>query len=427
MSLEEFQPKSSFLREMIGRGHVYQMTDAEGLDAYCQSGTPVAYIGFDCTAKSLHVGSLVQIMNLRRLQQAGGKPIVLMGGGTTKVGDPTDKEKSRPILTVEEIAANMALIKTNFEPFLTFAPEGAPFDPMSTDAVMIDNAEWLDQLNYIAFLRDYGKHFTINKMIAQETVARRLRNEEPYTFLEFNYMLLQAYDFLELARSRQCRIQLGGSDQWGNIVNGIDLARRIADVPCYGVTTPLITTASGGKMGKTAQGAVWLNPEMRSPFEYWQFWRNTEDGDVGKFLRLFTDIPLDEIAELEKVEGAAINEVKKRLADECTTLLHGAGAAAEARSTAEATFEKGVTSADLPTVEFSWGDGDTRTAESLVKDAGFATSMGDARRLIQGGGASINDAKPAVGQTYARGDVLPDLGAFKVQKGKKSIVLLKPV
>jgi len=406
---------------MIARGHVYQMTDAQGLDEYCLSGVPVAYIGFDCTAKSLHVGSLVQIMNLRRLQQAGGKPIVLMGGGTTKVGDPTDKEKSRPILTVEEIAANMASIKKNFEPFLTFG-DGP------TDAVMIDNAEWLDRLNYIEFLRDYGKHFTINKMIAQETVARRLRNEEPYTFLEFNYMLLQAYDFLELARGDyHCRIQLGGSDQWGNIVNGIDLARRIADVSCYGVTTPLITTASGGKMGKTAQGAVWLNAEMRSPFDYWQFWRNTEDADVGKFLRLFTDVPLDEIAELERAQGSAINDVKKRLADECTTMLHGKEAAAEARAAAEAAFEKGVVSGDLPTVEFAWGDLPSRTAESLVKDAGFASSMGEARRLIQGAGASINDAKPAVGQTYTREDVLADLGAFKVQKGKKSIILLKPV
>ncbi len=274
MTAEPAQPKSEFLRTMIARGHVYRMTDYSGLDAYCASGVPVAYIGFDCTAKSLHVGSLVQIMNLRRLQQAGGKPIVLMGGGTTKVGDPTDKEKSRPILSTEEIAANMASIKKNFEPFLTFG--SGP-----TDAVMIDNAEWLDQIKWIEFLRDYGKHFTINKMIAQETVARRLRNEEPYTFLEFNYMLLQAYDFLELARSQNCRIQMGGSDQWGNIVNGIDLTRRIIDTQVFGVTTPLITTASGGKMGKTADGAVWLNPDMRSPFDYWQFWRNTEDADVA--------------------------------------------------------------------------------------------------------------------------------------------------
>jgi hypothetical protein len=252
VTLDANAQKSTFLREMIGRGHVYQITDEKGLDEYA-TGVPTGYIGFDCTAKSLHVGSLVQIMNLRRLQQAGGKPIVLMGGGTTKIGDPTDKEKSRPILTTEEIASNMAGIKKNFEPFLTFG--SGP-----TDAIMIDNAEWLDQIKWIEFLRDYGKHFTINKMIAQETVRRRLDNEEPYTFLEFNYMLLQSYDFLELARRYDCRIQMGGSDQWGNIVNGIDLTRRIIDKQVFGVTTPLITTASGGKMGKTAEGAVWLNP-----------------------------------------------------------------------------------------------------------------------------------------------------------------------
>jgi tyrosyl-tRNA synthetase len=313
---------------MIGRGHVYQMTEFEALDSYCASDTPTAYIGFDCTAKSLHVGSLVQIMNLRRLQQAGGKPIVLMGGGTTKVGDPTDKEKTRPILTVGEIAANMASIKKNFEPFLKFG--SGP-----TDAVMIDNAEWLDNIKWIEFLRDYGKHFTINKMIAQETVKRRLDNEEPYTFLEFNYMLLQAYDFLELARSHNCRIQLGGSDQWGNIVNGIDLTRRIIDVQVFGVTTPLITTASGAKMGKTAEGAVWLNADMRSPYDYWQFWRNTEDADVGRFLRLFTDVAEAEIRQLESAEGAAINESKMRLADEATAMLHGPDEAKKARAAAE--------------------------------------------------------------------------------------------
>ncbi|MBI1338624.1 tyrosine--tRNA ligase [bacterium] len=408
---------------MIERGHVYQMTDAAALDAYCLGEIPVGYIGFDCTARSLHVGSLVQIMNLRRLQQAGGKPIVLMGGGTTKVGDPTDKEKSRPILLSEEIAANMASIRRNFEPFLRFG-DGP------TDAVMIDNAEWLDDLNYIEFLRDYGKHFTINKMIAQETVARRLRAEEPYTFLEFNYMLLQSYDFLELARSRKCRIQLGGSDQWGNIVNGIDLTRRIIDLQVFGVTTPLITTASGGKMGKTAEGAVWLNAEMRSPFDYWQFWRNTEDADVGRFLRLFTDMPLAEIAELETLKGAGVNEAKKRLADEATALLHGRVAAEEARRAAESTFERGATSQDLPTIEFDFAgpDGVTmRTAEQLLTQSGLAKSLSEARRLIQQQGAQINDTRPEVGQTYTRADVMPGLGAYKVQKGKKSIVLLKPL
>jgi tyrosyl-tRNA synthetase len=424
VTLEAKNAKSKFLREMIGRGHVYQMTDEEGLDNYASNNVAVGYIGFDCTAKSLHVGSLVQIMNLRRLQQAGGKPIVLMGGGTTKVGDPTDKEKSRPILSVEEIKANMAAIRKNFEPFLKFG--SGP-----TDAVMIDNADWLDNLKYIEFLRDFGKHFTINKMIAQETVKRRLDNEEPYTFLEFNYMLLQAYDFMELARAHNCRIQMGGSDQWGNIVNGIELTRRIVDMPVYGVTTPLITTASGSKMGKTAEGAVWLNPDMRSPYDYWQFWRNTEDGDVGRFLRLFTDVPEAEVAELEKAQGAAINDVKKRLADEATAMLHGPEEARRARSMAEKAFETGAVSSDMPTVEFDWATekGWTkRTAEALVHGVGLAKSVSEARRLIEQNGVLINDVRPTgPRQEYERGDVVAELGAFKIQKGKKEIKLLKPV
>jgi tyrosyl-tRNA synthetase len=416
----DFKAKSTFLADMLGRGHVYQITEAEALDQYCVGGVPVCYIGFDATAKSLHVGSLVSIMALRRFQRAGGKPIVLMGGGTTKVGDPTDKESSRPILTVEEIDANLASIKACFQPFLTFG-DGP------TDAVMVNNADWLDRLNYIEFLRDYGKHFTINKMIAQETVARRLRNEEPYTFLEFNYMLLQAYDFLELNRRFGCRLQMGGSDQWGNIVNGVDLSRRVADAHCFGLTTPLVTTASGVKMGKTVGGAVWLNADMRSPYEYWQFWRNTEDADVGRFLKLFTDLPLEEIVQLEALQGSAINEAKKRLADEATTMLHGKAAAEEARRTAESAFERGVMSADLPTVEFSWTDAAPKTAETIVQASGLEKSLSAARRLIDGSGVSINDAKPSVGQLYARADALPDLGAFKVQKGKKTIVLVKPV
>jgi tyrosyl-tRNA synthetase len=294
---------------------------------------------------------------------------------------------------------------------------------------MIDNADWLDDIKWIEFLRDYGKHFTINKMIAQETVARRLRNEEPYTFLEFNYMLLQAYDFLELARTHGCRIQMGGSDQWGNIVNGVDLTRRIIDLQVFGVTTPLITTASGGKMGKTAEGAVWLNPDMRSPYDYWQFWRNTEDADVGRFLRLFTDLPLDEIAELESADGAAINDSKKRLADAATAMLHGEEEARKARVAADAVFTGG-SSEHMPTVEMDWGGGQgflERTAEALVRESGLAASLGEARRLIQQNGVMINNARPQVGQLYRREDVLADLGAFKVQKGKKSILLVKPV
>ncbi|MDP3737870.1 MAG: tyrosine--tRNA ligase [Hyphomonadaceae bacterium] len=413
-------PKSIFLREMIGRGHVYQMTEFEQLDTYCASGVPTAYIGFDCTAKSLHVGSLVQIMNLRRLQQAGGKPIVLMGGGTTKVGDPTDKEKSRPILSEAEIASNMASIKKNFEPFLKFG--SGP-----TDAVMIDNAEWLDRINYIEFLRDYGKHFTINKMIAQETVARRLRNEEPYTFLEFNYMLLQSYDFLELARKYKCRIQLGGSDQWGNIVNGIDLTRRIIDTQVFGVTTPLITTASGGKMGKTAEGAVWLNPEMRSPYDYWQFWRNTEDADVGRFLRLFTDVPEAEIKTLESAQGADINESKKRLADEATAMLHGAGEGKKARAAAEAVFS-GASSEGMPTIEVERAkfDAGYPIADALVA-AKLADSKGDARRSIQQNAVKLNGEAVTDEKLVLTVASLEADGAARLSVGKKRHARLKAV
>jgi tyrosyl-tRNA synthetase len=413
-------PKSAFLREMIGRGHVYQMTEFEELDAYCASGVPTAYIGFDCTAKSLHVGSLVQIMNLRRLQQAGGKPIVLMGGGTTKVGDPTDKEKSRPILSEAEIASNMAMIKKNFEPFLKFG--NGP-----TDAIMIDNAEWLDQIKWIEFLRDYGKHFTINKMIAQETVARRLRNEEPYTFLEFNYMLLQAYDFLELARRHNCRIQLGGSDQWGNIVNGIDLTRRIIDTQVFGVTTPLITTASGSKMGKTAEGAVWLNPEMRSPYDYWQFWRNTEDADVGRFLRLFTDVPETEIKALESAQGADINESKKQLADEATSMLHGPGEAKKARAAAEAVFS-GASSEGMPTIEVERAkfDAGYPIADALVA-AKLADSKSDARRSIQQNAVKLNGEAVTDEKLMLTAASLEADGAARLSVGKKRHARLKAV
>jgi tyrosyl-tRNA synthetase len=421
LTLDPAAQKSRFLREMISRGHVYQITDEKGLDDYAASGVPVGYIGFDCTAKSLHVGSLVQIMNLRRLQQAGGKPIVLMGGGTTKVGDPTDKEKSRPILTVDEIAANMASIKTNFEPFLRFG--NGP-----TDAIMIDNAEWLDQIKWIEFLRDYGKHFTINKMIAQETVARRLRNEEPYTFLEFNYMLLQSYDFLELARRFDCRIQMGGSDQWGNIVNGIDLTRRIVDKHVFGVTTPLITTASGGKMGKTAEGAVWLNPAMRSPYDYWQFWRNTEDADVARFMRLFTDLPEGEIAEHAKAEGAEINAAKKRLADVATAMLHGEEEARKAAAAAEAVFKGGGSAEGMPTFEVARSQlaAGYPVVDALVAGK-LAASKGEARRAIgensvKLNGEAVTDAAAAITEAALDGD-----GAARLSVGKKRHARLKAV
>jgi tyrosyl-tRNA synthetase len=418
---ENFKPKSTFIREMTGRGHVFDMTDAEGVDVYSASGVPTGYIGFDCTAKSLHVGSLVQIMNLRRLQQAGGKPIVLMGGGTTKVGDPTDKEKSRPILSVEEIAANMASIKKNFEPFLKFG--SGP-----TDAIMIDNAEWLDKIKWIEFLRDYGKHFTINKMIAQETVARRLDNQEPYTFLEFNYMLLQAYDFLELARTQNCRIQMGGSDQWGNIVNGIDLTRRIIDVQVFGVTTPLITTASGGKMGKTAEGAVWLNPDMRSPYDYWQFWRNTEDADVGRFMRLFTDLPESEIAEHEKAQGAQINEAKKRLADVATAMLHGEEESKKAAAAAEAVFKGGGSAEGMPTVEIERSKlaAGYPLADALVA-AKLAESKSEARRSIQQNAVRLNGDAVTDEKLVLTEAVLDADGVARLSIGKKRHARLKAV
>jgi tyrosyl-tRNA synthetase len=421
VTLDPAAQTSAFLREMIGRGHVYQITDEKGLDAYAASGAPCGYIGFDATAKSLHVGSLVQIMNLRRLQQAGGKPVVLMGGGTTKIGDPTDKEKSRPILTTEEIAANMDGIRKNFEPFLKFG--SGP-----TDATMVDNAEWLDQIKWIEFLRDYGKHFTINKMIAQETVRRRLDNEEPYTFLEFNYMLLQAYDFLELARRFDCRIQMGGSDQWGNIVNGIDLTRRIIDKQVFGVTTPLITTASGGKMGKTAEGAVWLNADMRSPYDYWQFWRNTEDADVARFMRLFTDLPESEISEHAKAQGAAINDAKKRLADFATAMLHGEEEAAKAAAAAEAVFKGGGSTEGMPTFEIERARlaGGYSIADALVA-AGLVDSKGEARRQIVGNAVKLN-GEPVTDDKYAITEAALDAkGTARLSVGKKRHARLKAV
>ncbi|MBU6320355.1 MAG: tyrosine--tRNA ligase, partial [Alphaproteobacteria bacterium] len=421
MSLDGFKPRSAFLRDMTARGHIYQITDPEGLDDYAASEVPTAYIGFDCTAPSLHVGHMVQIMALRRFQQAGGKPIVLMGGGTTKIGDPTDKEKSRPILTVEEIAANMAGIRRAFESYLRFG-DGP------TDAVMLNNADWLDGLGYIDFLRDYGRHFTINTMIKQETVARRLRNEEPYTFLEFNYMLLQSYDFLELCRTRGCRLQMGGSDQWGNIVNGVELCRRVADAHSFGLTTPLITTASGAKMGKTVSGAVWLNADMRSPYEYWQFWRNTEDADVGRFLRLFTDVPVEEIARLEAATGSEINAVKVRLADEATTLLHGAAAAAEARAAAEAVFSGGSTGEGMPTFEVSRDklkDG-LLISEALVT-AGLCTSKSEARRAIKAASVRLNAETVTDESALVRESDLDADGLARLSMGRKRHARLKAV
>lgn len=412
--------KSDFLSTLETRGYIKQATHGPELDAYCASGVPVAYIGFDATADSLHVGSLVGIMMLRRLQQAGGKPVVLMGGGTTKVGDPTDKEKSRPILTEAQINSNIAGIRKAFEPFLTFG-DGP------TDAIMVNNDDWLSKIGYIEFLRDIGKFFTINTMVKQDTVARRLTNEQPYTFLEFNYLLLQSYDFLELSRRHDCFLQMGGSDQWGNIVGGADLIHKADGNQGFGLTSPLITTASGGKMGKTADGAVWLNAEKRSPYEYWQFWRNTEDADVGRFLKLFTDLSLDEIAALEALEGAEINQAKIALANAATTMLHGAQAAKEAEAAASKAFVGGGVSADLPTFEIAKADyahGPTTTA--LLRAGELVSSNGEARRKMNEGAVRVNDEKIAADQSHAWTDMLTDVDAFKVQVGKKRIALVKP-
>jgi tyrosyl-tRNA synthetase len=380
--------KSDLLRLLDTRGYIHQMTDATGLDALAQTQVIPGYIGFDATAPSLHVGSLVQIMMLRRLQQAGHKPIVLMGGGTTKVGDPSGKDESRKLLTDADIAANIASIRRVFERFLTFG-DGP------TDAVMVNNADWLDALEYIPFLRDVGKHFTINRMLTFDSVKLRLEREQPLTFLEFNYMILQAYDFFELSRRSACRLQMGGSDQWGNIVNGIELTRRIDSTQMFGLTTPLITTADGGKMGKTAAGAVWLNEDALRPYDYWTFWRNTQGADVGRFLRLFTDLPVDEIARLEALQGEEENEAKKILADAATALAHGDQVQGDA----------------LPSHAIAT---DAINIVDALIALGFVASKGEARRLVAGGGARIDGEK-------AGEDALITPGAepVRVSAGKK--------
>ncbi len=373
--------QSPLLRSLDERGFIHQATDAAALDALAQTSVIPAYIGFDATGPSLHVGSLVQIMMLRRLQQAGHKPVVLMGGGTTKVGDPSGKDESRKLLTSADIAANIASIKGVFERFLTFG-DGA------TDAVIVDNADWLDKLNYVEFLRDVGRHFTINRMLTFDSVKLRLDREQPLTFLEFNYMILQAYDFAELARRSGVRLQMGGSDQWGNIINGIELARRMDGAELYGLTTPLITTADGGKMGKTAAGAVWLNADRVSPYDYWQFWRNTQDGDVVKFLKLFTDLPVEAIAKLGAFDGADINQAKIALATAATALLHGENAAKAAAETARRTFTQGTSDENLPSLAT---EGSIGIVAALV-GLGFAASNGEARRKISEGAVRIDGA-----------------------------------
>jgi tyrosyl-tRNA synthetase len=419
IDIASFKPKSEFIRVMQTRGYIHQCSDIEALDKAASEGVITAYVGYDATATSLHIGNLISLMMLRRLQQTGHRPLPLMGGGTTKVGDPSDKDSQRPLLTNEQIAANIASIKTVFDRFLDFG--AGP-----TGAVLEDNAKWLDKLGYVDFLREYGVHFTLNRMLTFESVKRRLEREQPLTFLEFNYMLMQATDFLELNRLYGANLQMGGSDQWGNIINGVELIRRMDGKSAFALTTPLLTTASGAKMGKTVSGAVWLNADLMAPYDYWQFWRNTEDADVGRFMKLFTDLPLDEIARYEALQGAEINEAKKALADEATTLLHGAEAARAARGAAEQAFEQGALSADLPTFHAATADLEAGVPlANLVADAGLASSRSDARRLAQGGGLKLNDqSEPDAGRLVTLAD-LKD-GAIKIAAGKKKIVLVKP-
>lgn len=415
------QPKSEFLRVLTARGYVHQCTDMDGLDRLASEGTLIAYEGFDCTAPSLHVGNLVGIMMLRHLQRAGHRPIVLMGGGTTKVGDPSGKEESRQILSEAEIAANMAGIKQVFARFLEFG-DGP------TDALMVNNADWLDLLEYIPFLREFGPHFSVNRMLAMDSVKLRLDRQQPLSFLEFNYMVLQAYDFLELARRYDCVLQVGGSDQWGNIVNGVELGRRVDNRTLYGLTSPLLTTSSGAKMGKTADGAVWLNERMLSAYDYWQFWRNADDADVGRFLRLFTELPLDEIERLERLQGDEINEAKKILANEVTSLCHGPEASQSAAETARNTFEgsgvsENLRGIDVPRAELNEGV----AAFELLHRAGLCSSRGEARRLIKGGGGRVNDTVIGDEAQLITLDHLGAEGLIKLSAGKKRHARVKPV
>lgn len=413
--------KSEFLHELKARGFIHQSTDEAGLDKLARSERVTGYIGFDCTAPSLHVGNLVGIMMLRKLQQTGHRPIVLIGGGTTKVGDPSGKDEARKLLSEAEIAANVAGIESVFSKFVTFGGG-------QSDAVMINNADWLGTLNYIDFLRDYGRHFSVNRMLTYDSVKLRLEREQPLSFIEFNYMVLQAYDFVELWRRFGCRLQMGGSDQWGNIVGGIELGRRTDGAELFGLTSPLLTTASGVKMGKTASGAVWLNPDMLSPYDYWQFWRNSEDADVERFLKLFTELPLDEVGKLAKLKGAELNEAKKILATEATALVHGRDAADRAAETARATFEEGQNAASLPTLEVKRADLEkglgVLNASLLV---GFVQSTGEARRQIKGGGLKVNDMAVTDERRLLTPSDLTEDGVIKLSLGKKRHVLIRPV
>jgi tyrosyl-tRNA synthetase len=413
--------RSSFVAAAQARGFVHQITDRDGLEALLAAGPVAAYVGYDCTADSLHIGNLVSIMLLRLWQRSGNKPIVLMGGGTTKVGDPSGKDDMRRLLSDDEIAANMASIRRVFDRFLKFG-DGP------TDAIMVDNADWLDRLAYIPFLREVGRHFSVNRMLTHDSVRLRLEREQPLTFLEFNYMVLQSYDFLELARRHGCALQMGGSDQWGNIVMGVELGRRVDGRSLFGLTSPLIMNTAGAKMGKTAQGAVWLSAHRLPPYDYWQFWRNTEDADVGRCLRLFTDLPLDEIAGLEALAGSAINEAKQVLATAATALCHGREAADAAALTARRVFAEGGTGGELPTIEIARAElARGIAAVELLALSGLAASKGAARRLIKQGGARLNDrAIAAETETVGLGDVTAD-GTIKLSAGKKRHALVRAV
>ena len=407
--------KSDFLHTLAERGFIHQTSDDSGLDALLRRETVTAYIGFDATASSLHAGSLIQIMLLHWFQQCGHRPIALMGGGTSMIGDPSFKDDARKLLTREDIATNLAGIRKVFDAYLRFG-DGP------TDALMIDNADWLMKLNYVDFLRDVGRHFSVNRMLSFDSVKLRLDREQSLSFLEFNYMILQAYDFAELYERTGCRLQMGGSDQWGNIVNGIDLGRRLHDVQLYAVTSPLLTTSSGAKMGKTAAGAVWLNADLLSPYEFWQYWRNTEDADVGRFLKLYTTLPMDEIGRLAALGGTEINEAKKALATEVTAMLHGRAAADEAAETARLTFEQGTTAASLPSVTIAMPQGEIGVLSLLVQ-SGFATSNGEARRQVKGGAVRLDD-EPVSDERLTIPAARFETEPLKVSFGKKRHVLV---
>ncbi|AHY50862.1 tyrosine--tRNA ligase [Bradyrhizobium japonicum] len=412
--------KSDFLNTLQERGFIHQCSDFEGLDALAAKGEATTYVGYDCTARSLHIGNYLTMMMLHWLQQSGNKPITLMGGGTTMVGDPSGKDETRAMRTVAEIEANKESIRGVFAKVLRYG-DG------KSDAVMLDNAEWLTKLNWIEMLRDVGRHFSVNRMLTMDSVRLRLEREQEMSFIEFNYMVCQAYDFVELAKRTGCKLQMGGSDQWGNIIMGVDLGRRMGTHQLFALTTPLLTTASGAKMGKTAQGAVWLNADQFSPYDFWQYWRNTEDADVGKFLKLFTTLPMGEIRKLEALGGSEINEAKKVLATEATALLHGRDAANQAAETARRTFEEGALAESLPTVEIPRGELDAGLGvlNAFVK-AGLVASNGEARRQIKGGGLRVNDESVSDEKMALSAANLTPEGVIKLSFGKKKHVLIRP-